>query len=200
MGHREAMSQSAPPPYGAPVPPQQPPRRRRPRWWWFVVGGALVGTAIAVGIGLFVWTISAFLSTDATVDADGRSHEVSVGVDGERMLWLEDGFGQSCEIVDRATGQPVALRPVGGEFTRSDGAGDFGGAARFDPGSGRLQVTCTGSEGAVLIGPAPRIGAFVGGIFAMILIPLGLGTLGLLVLIVTGVLFVTGAPRRQPAP
>lgn len=197
------MSQPTPPPYGAPIPPrqtaQQPQRRRRPSGWWFVVGGGLVVAAVAVGIGLFVWTISAFLSTDATIDADGRPHEVSVGADGERMLWLEDGFDQRCEIVDRATGKPMVLRPVGGDFTRSDGSGDFGGAARFDPGSGQLRVTCEGSDGTVLIGPAPRIGAFVGGVFAMILIPLALGMLGLLVLIVTGVLFTTGAPRRRPA-
>jgi hypothetical protein len=38
----------------------------------------------------------------------------------------------------------------------------------------------------------------VAGIFATILVPLGLGMLGVLVLIITGVPFATGAPRRDP--
>lgn len=192
------MSPPAPPPYGVPLPPAAPVRRGRPSGWWFVLGGGLVVSAVAVGIGLFVWTISAFLSTDANIAADGAPHDVTVASDGDRMLWLEDGFGQRCEIVDRTTGESVVLGPVGGSFSRSDGSGDWHGAARFDPGTGSLRVTCDPGEGAVLIGPAPRIGAFLGGIFATVLIPLGLGAVGVLILIVTTVLFATGAPRRQP--
>lgn len=190
-----------PPAYGAPsgYPPGHPApvTRRRPSAWWFGVGIALLVGAAAAGVGLFWWTLSAFLDTDATIDADGRPHPVSVDTDGDRMLWLEDGFGQDCEVVDRATGDPITLRPVSGSLERSDGSGSWRGSGRFDPGSGRLEITCTGSEGAVIVGAAPRVGSFVGGILATVLVPLTLGLAGTAVLIVTGVLWTSRPARPQ---
>ena len=196
-----------PPPYGAPGPPPAP-RRPRPSGWWFVVGTGLILGGIALGIGIFAWTLQGFLNTEATVPVDGRPHQVGVGTDGDRMLWLEDGFTQRCTIRDLENGAPVSLSPVTGSFHRSDGSGDFRGGYRFDPGSGRLGVTCRSmpggamdaSAGSVLIGKAPRIGSFAVGILAGILVPLVLGAAGLVILIVTGVRFATGAPRTpQPA-
>lgn len=204
------MSQYPPPPYGAPasppygVPlPPPPPRRPRPSGWWFVVGGGLILAGIAIGIGLFVWTLKGFLETDATVPADGRQHAVSVGTDGDRMLWVHPFDRADCTIADRATGQEVTYSPVTGSFTRSSGSsGEWVADRRFDPGSGDLIVMCTPKGGPVEIGPAPEIGTFVGGIFATILAPVLLGAAGLIVLIVTGVKFANGAPRRpqQPTP
>ena len=196
------MSQSPVPPYaappGPPPPPPVPARRRRPSAWWFALGGGLLVAAVVVGVALLVWTLKGFLETDATVVADGRPHAVHVGTDGDRMLWLEDGFGQQCSVVDRATGDPVVAAPVVGSYHRSDGSGDWHGALRFHPGSGDLEVTCTDSDGSVLLGPAPRIAGFVGGVFFAILAPLLLGGMGVVALIVTTVLFATGAPRSQP--
>jgi hypothetical protein len=154
--------------------------------------------ALVIGVLLFVFTLKAVLETDANVSADGRPHSVTVGTDGDRMLWLEEGYGQQCAIVDEETGQPVDTSPTGGDFNRSDGSGEWHGALKFDPGSGHLEVTCTNSEGAVLIGPAPQVAGFVGGILAAILVPLLLGGFGVVALIVTTVLFATGAPRKQP--
>jgi hypothetical protein len=166
-----------------------------------VVGGGLVLAGIAIGVGLFVWTVAGFMKTDATVPADGRPHAVLLEPGEDKMLWVHEYDAARCSIVDRATGTEVDRSPVTGSFTRSTGRDEWVGDLRFDSGSGQLEVSCDRSGGPAQIGPAPRIGAFVGGIFAMILIPLTLGGIGLVVLIVTGVLFATGSPRKpQPAP
>ncbi|MDP2772840.1 MAG: hypothetical protein Q8O61_04710, partial [Nocardioides sp.] len=94
------------------------------------------------------------------------------------------------------TGDDVPTRSVSGDFERSDDDGSWTGAFTFDPGSGSVDVTCTGG-GTVVIGPAPAIGSFVVGLLATILVPLLLGGGGVVVLIVTGVLFATGRPRKD---
>jgi hypothetical protein len=193
------MSQP-PPSYPVPsgYPPGQPPLppKKRPSGWWFVVGGALVVAAIVAAVGLFIWTLSGFLDTDARVAADGQPHQVTVGTGEDRMLWMEDGFGQSCQVIDLDTGDTIRLRSVGGSYNRSDTGGDWHGVARFDPGSGHLEVTCS-SSGTALIGPAPKIGTFVGGILATIFVPLFLGLFGIAILIVTGILFSTRPARPR---
>lgn len=204
------MSQYPPPPYGAQTPPPYgaplappPPRRPRPSGWWFVVGGGLILAGIAIGIGLFVWTLKGFLETDATVPADGAAHAVLLEPGEEKMLWVHEYDAARCSLVDRATGEEVTYSPVTGSFTRSSGgSGEWVGDRLFDSGSGQLEVTCDRSGGPAQIGPAPEIGTFVGGIFATILAPVLLGAVGLIVLIVTGVKFANGAPRkpRQPTP
>jgi hypothetical protein len=200
------MSQP-PPSYPVPsgYPPGQPPLppKRRPSGWWFVVGGGLIVLAVAVAIGLFIWTLSAFFETDATVAADGRSHVVTVGTDGQRMLWRDDDvFDPRCTILDIETGTEVELRPVTSQFTKDFGEGEWTAAYRFDPGSGRLAVTCAAVRdpddgGQVQIGPAPSIGAFVGGLIATIAIPSLLGLFGLAILIVTGILWSTRPARPK---
>ena len=193
------------PPYGVPsgYPPGQPPlpQKRRPSAGWFVAGIGLLLAAAAAAVGLFIWTLSGFLETDASLLADGQPHRVTVATDGDRMLWLPGSDGR-CRVVDLATGAPVHLRPVGGSYERSDSHGDLRGAFRFDPGSGRLSVACITSTGAtgdeVVIGPSPRIASFVVGILATIFVPLLLGLAGLAVLIVTGILWATRPARPRP--
>jgi hypothetical protein len=107
-----------------------------------------------------------------------------------------------CTVVDTSTGAELPLAPVTGEYRRSNGTmGDWVGVYRFDPRSGELEVTCTGrsDQATVEIGKAPQLATFVGGIAAAILIPLLLGGSGFVVIIVTGILFATRAPRREPA-
>ena len=187
------------------------PTKYRPSWAWFLVGGGLLVLAVAAGIGLFVWTLSAFFTTDATVEADGQPHQVSVATDGDRMLWrTSEVFDPECTVVDLATSDPVDLRPVTSQFTKDFGDGEWTAAYRFDPGSGRLEVTCggvTGSESGsdwemswgeeVQIGPAPSVGGLVGGLIATIAVPGLLGLLGLATLIVTGVLRSTRPARPR---
>ena len=104
-----------------------------------------------------------------------------------RPVWCP--LGQDCQIVDRATGEPIPLDPVTGSFERSDGSGDWSGDSRFDPGSGDLEITCSEGEGSVLVGPAPRFGSFVIGMVATIVVPIVLFLAGVAVLLVTGILW-----------
>ncbi|MBZ5737041.1 hypothetical protein [Nocardioides mangrovi] len=197
------MSQP-PPSYPVPsgYPPGYPARpvKYRPSWVWFVVGGGLIVVAIVVAIGLFVWALAGFLDSDATVRADGRPHTVTVGTDGDRMLWLDDAR-QTCSITDLETGQPIDYRPVSGSFERNDSHGDLEGLYRFDPGSGHLRVQCDpagiAQTESVLIGPMPKIGSFVLAIALGILIPGLLGLTGIVILLVTGILFATRQSRPK---
>jgi len=179
-----------------------PPRKPRPSGWWFALGGVLIVAAVAAGVGLFIWTLSGFLQTDATVQADGEPHRVSVGTDGDRMLWFDETTTppDECVVVDTATGEELPLEAVSGEYRRSNGTmGDWVGRYRFDPGSGELEITCSGryDRARVEIGKAPQIASFVGGIIAAIVIPLVLGGAGLVVILVTGILFATRGPRLR---
>jgi len=178
-----------------PVPASKP----RPSKWWFAVGGALLVAAAVVGVALFVWALSGFLRTDTAVPADGRAHQVSVDTDGDRFLWFQEYTTGQCSIRDTATGAEVELRPVSGQYSRSSGGDNWVANSRFDPGSGDLEITCTGSGGSVEIGPALKISGFIGGIFAAILLPMALAGAGLIVLLITGVLYLTRpATPRQP--
>lgn len=187
-----------PPPYG-PHPtgpgPARPPKRR-PSAGWFAVGIALIRFAVVVAVALFLTTLGGFLRTDARIDADGVAHQIRVD-GGKRMLWVEDGLGQRCEIVDRSSGEPIPLDPVSGDLRRSSGAHDWSGFARFDPGSGDLEITCAAGEGSVLIGPSPRIASFVLGILATILVPLALFLAGVAVLLTTGILWSVRPARTR---
>jgi hypothetical protein len=177
-------------------PAGQPPRapRKRPSAWWFGLGIGLLVAAAVAGVGLFVWTLHGFLDTDARIHADGRVHRVSVGTGDQLMAWVEDGTGDSCSILDTETGEPVPRQSTGGSYTRSDSGGDWHGAFRFDPGSGELEITCDG-QGTVLLGAAPRFGSFFLSILATILVPGFLGLAGVVVLIVTGILWSTRPAR-----
>lgn len=191
------------PPYNAGLPtgfPPPRPRRRRPSKWWFAVGTALLVGSVAAGIGLFIWTLTSFLTTDATVSADGQPHQVTLPDDRERMLWGREGFTPDCVIVDNRTGEQVSSRPLPGSFTKQDSSGDWVGVLRFDPGSVHITATCTEAGGEVQIGRALQLESFFGGVVLTILLPLLLGVLGLLVLIITTVLYATGRPRDEPNP
>ena len=193
IGHSGVVTQPPTPSYDAPPPA----RRRRPSAWWFAVGGALVVAAIVAFVALFAWTLSGFLDTDATVDADGKPETVRLDGDERRMLWLQDGETQTCFVTDPDTGDDVATRKVTGDYTRSNGGSGYTGVVTFAPGSGSVELTCSGG-GTVLVGPAPGIGSFVLGLLATIFVPLFLGGTGVVVLIVTGVLFANGRPRKDP--
>ncbi|MDF1602813.1 hypothetical protein [Nocardioides sp. YIM 152315] len=201
---------SYPTPSGYPPAPPPRPQKYRPSWAWFLVGGGLIVVGLAAGVALFIWTLAAFFTTDASVPADGQPHTVTVDTDGDRMLWRdEDVFDPGCRIVDTATGEEIRLRPVTSQFSRDTGDGDRVAAYRFDPGSGELEVTCTLQSdasgdpdwtmgwGKVEIGPAPSVGGFVGGLVATIAVPALFGLFGLATLIVTGVLWATRPARPK---
>ena len=167
------------------------PEKKRPSAAWFGLGIALIVASVVAGFGLLIWTFSGFVdAAEASFYADGKPHEVQVGTDGDRMLWRA-GAGP-CRVVDLEGGGPVALERPGGTFRRADSLGNLRGAYRFDPGSGHLSVACR-PRGSMIteagIGPAPHTGRFLAGIVATVLVPGLLGLAGVVVLIVTGILW-----------
>ena len=191
-GKDDRMTAWPPNPYQPPPPP--PPKKPRPRGWWFVLGAGLMVVAVAVAVLLFALVFKALFTTDASLRADGQAHEVTVPADGDRMLWADTLDGEpDCRVTDTETGEEIPLSSPSGEFQRNEQTG----FARFDPGSGRLSVTCAGNGEQVEIGPSPSIGGLVGGVLAAILIPMLLGTAGFIVVLVTGILWATRPPRPK---
>lgn len=193
---------SASPPSG--YPPGPPPKKYRPSAWWFALGFGLLAGAGLFAVGMIIWLLAGFLDTDAIVRADAEPHQVSVGTDGDRMLWLEQGDETSCTIIDLESGDAIKIRTVGGSYQRSDSNGDLEGLYKFSPGSGNLEVTCTGlgfhrgsDAPVVLIGPMPEIGSFVVGILAAVVVPGILGLAGVIALITTGLLYSSREPRPK---
>lgn len=174
------------------------PQKYRPSAGWFGLGIGLIVAAVVAAIALFAWTLSSFLDTQARLLADGQAHVVSVEEDSELMLWGDQAGGQSCTIIDSATGEEVDRRSTGGSFQRSDGNGDFEGLWRFGTGSGELQVTCQGG-GPLLLGATPAFGSFVLGILLTFVVPGVLGLAGVITLIVTGILWSVRDPRPKAA-
>lgn len=187
-----------------PVMTTPAPTKVRPSWWWFVLGGGLLLAAVASGIALFVWTLSSFLSTDGTVPLDGRAHVLEVDHHDDLMLWSDDGaVTPSCVVRDAGTGTELAQRSPTGSFSKSSGSGSWEGFAIVDGGAGQVEITCAGdptastSSTSIEIGPAPSLGSFGLGLAATILVPLLLGGLGIVVLLVTGILWSTRAATRR---
>jgi hypothetical protein len=179
---------------GVPGPPKPP--KPRPSAAWFGVGGLLVLAGAVVGVVLFVRIFSAgFLSVEATIPADGLVHEVTVDAGGDRFLWEPENGRAECVVRDAATGGTITLEPVDGTFTRSGSSEAWQALARFDPGSGRLSVTCSPEEGPAQIGPALVVEDFVLRVLLAIVVPMVLGGIGLAVLIGTGLLWVV-RPKR----
>lgn len=157
-------------------------------------------SSVAIGIGVFVWLLVGLLDFDTIVEADGTTNLVTVGTDRDRMLWM-DSTTQTCVVVDHRTGEEIALRPVDGEFTRSDSNGDFEGLLRFDPGSGRIEITCTQTDGTapgpVMVSAVPRLGSAAAGIVFAVLVPGLLGLAGIVIILWTGILWSLRPPRPR---
>ena len=163
-----------------------------------MAGAVLLLVGIAIGVVSLVTTLRGFTEVDAEVPADDQPHAVTVDTDRDRMLWAREGTSSDCTVVDTATGAAVTLRPVVASYTKSDGSGGWEGESVFDPGSGKLEVTCSSAGSDVEVGPAPQLGKFVGGLLLTVLVPLLVGGAGFVMLVVVGVLWLTGRPRQQP--
>jgi hypothetical protein len=165
-----------------------------------VVAVGLMVVGVAVGVTVLVLTIKAFTETDATIDADGQPHRVSVETDRDRIIWVDDDEPASCTIVDTGTGAEVTYTgSPDASYTKDTGGRNWEGDRTFDPGSGELEVTCDEAGGPIQVGPAPQFRDFFGGIAIGIFLPFFLGGIGFLMLIVVGVLFATGRPRKDAA-
>lgn len=192
------MSQPPNPPYGAYPPPYAAPpsRRPRPRARWFVVGGVLLVLAPVVFVGALFLTLRPLMAEDAVFAADGQPHQVQLPAGEERAIYLDGALvDTTCEVTDGA-GNPVDLRSPGGDFSYNE----WEATDRFDTSDGDLTFTCTGSDPTdrVRIASIPSVGGLIGGVVGAVLLPLLLGLAGLTTLVVTGVLWATGAAPRPP--
>lgn len=183
------------PPYGAPPPYAAPPKKPRPRALWFVVGGVLLVLAPLVFVGALFSVLRPLTQEDAVFAADGQPHQVSVDADAERALFSEDGSPVSCSATD-GSGEEIEFRNVTGEFTINE----WQALGRFDTGDGELTFTCENASGSdVRIAQLPSTATFVVGLLVGLIVPLVLGLAGIVILIVTGVLFATRPPRSRNA-
>src|SRR3954452_1805902 len=174
-----------------------PPRggKSRPSALWFVLGGVLMvvaGVVFGVAIFHFARTVT---HTDAEFAAVG-THPVTLPAHTDRGLFVLDGRPiPRCRVTD-TSGTALNFRRPDERFTYNRWV-----AVRvFDTGDGNILFTCPRSLGGrIRIAEVPsgddiaRLG-FVG-----VLLPLGIGGVGFVVVLVTGILWFSRRPGR-PAP
>ena len=178
-----------------PYPPQPPPRPPRPRKVWFLVGGGLMMLAFVLFVGTLIVTFGRFAQADAVFAASDPPVEVDVPAGTERTLYVDASVPVDCSATD-GTGANVEFRPMSGEFTFNQ----WTAVSRFDTGDGHLTIDCaeTSPASQFRIGALPSAGGFVAGLLVGILLPFVRGVIGLVMLIVTTVLWSTRAPREAP--
>lgn len=131
------------------VPPGGRPRPAGLRL--LAVGAVLLLGAGLSWAGLVVTQIDGHRWAESSlVPADGRPHTVGLSSDRSAMLWSYESFATPpCTASDATTGQALPLSPADGSYRREGGsAGDWFGAATFQPQSATVVVTCAFGEGA----------------------------------------------------
>jgi hypothetical protein len=176
-------------PYAAAPPPKYRPRAR-----WWAIGLVLLVLAVASLAGGLYWALSPLAHEDDVFRAADGPVTVDLPAGEERALFVEDGYPVSCTATD-ADGADVELRDVTGEFTTNEWSAEL----RFDTGAGDVEFVCdTVAPGAeVRIGKVPTTGQFVGGLALGIGGPILFGFGGMIVLVVTGILWATRSPRPR---
>jgi hypothetical protein len=184
------MPYAGPPPYQNPVPQSV---KKRPSGWWFALGGVLlVIAAISAGVAAGM-VIHFFTSADTSVPMQGV-HRVHLPAHTQRMTF-SDGTTESC-VAREPNGPAVTFRPFGRSSQAERHASDF---ARFDTGDGTLLFLCSGSATDTLwITAVPRAGTVVRLIVFGAAVPLVVGGIGLVVLLVTSILWITRRPHPTP--
>ena len=155
--------------------------------------------AVAVLVGMLVWTVQDLTHVDARVPADGRPHTVRVATDGDRMLLADASAGRRPCVITDPEGREIEQHDLFGDVTVTTGGQEWSGLTRFDPADGRIVVSCPSSRSAeqVLITRAISPGGFVLRIVGVVLLPMILGGLGLLWAIVLAFVIITRQPRRS---
>ncbi len=209
------MSHPPPPPYGAPQDgprfPPQPPRpgppqgslaheqakRRRPSKWWFLVAAVVLVVSLAGGVGGLVYTAVNTFGTVGTVTADGTTHRIVADAERDAFLWANPQLPERCSIIDSATGEEIQRGSLNATYTKTTGGRSWQVINRFDPGSGRLDITCPTGSSDVQVGPATEFGVAFGSFALFIALTVGGSLVGIISLIVLTVLFATGRPRDE---
>ena len=159
-----------------------------------MVGVVLLLAAVAAFVWFLVRAIDGFGDVEASIPANGAAHQVTVAPEEEKFLWVREYDVADCQIRDQGRGVAVEVRPVSATYKRG---GSWVADARFDGGSGRLEVACATSGGPAEIGPAVDVPSFVTSLLLAILLPLALGLAGVVVLIVTGILWAVRPARSS---
>lgn len=181
------------PPYPPPGQPAAgPARKRRFSAWWFLLPLALVIGAGVLFTVLFVSLIQGVLDSDARFAADGQPHQITVPTDKDRMLLANRDGVSSCTIVDRETGEEIALKNVTGDYEKND----FEGVWVFDPGSGDLEATCSALQAGTSVEVTESFQ--VDRLLWVFLGPSILGGVGVVLFIIQIIIFATRAPRHPP--
>lgn len=172
--------------------------RRRPSKLWFVLGGVLILLSLPLLAVGMIRTMNNMAETDSTFFV-GEAAPVTSPAHQDRMLFVDKSASSDpdCTIVD-GTGAVRDLEDLGVRVTVDNGDGAWRGLARFDSGDGDLTVTCAGRVDTLM-----RIGPPAGPIDVLkVMFPLfgslALGGIGGLILVVTGILYATRSPGRQP--
>jgi hypothetical protein len=192
------MSEYPPPPpqqpYGGQPPYAAPPKKPRPRAVWFVVGGVLLVLAPVVFLGAIFTVLRPLTQEDAVFRVDETPMQVDLPAGEERAIFYEGASLAQCNATD-GSGAPIEFRSVTGEFTLNE----WTAAARFDTGDGNVTFSCNSESGSdeVRIAQLPSTTTFVAGLLVGILVPLLSGLVGLIILIVTGILWATRPPRAK---
>lgn len=152
-------------------------------------------------IALLVLTLGRATTTDVTGQLGPQGEAIlTVPTDERRMLFLAaDGAGARCQLVTRE-GRPLELTRSGVSTTVTVGGVQWHGIGTFTSPDSEVLAVCDALPGTGYRVGEPLGAAFFGGLAATILVPMALGGLGLIVLLVTAVLWFTRAPRSQVSP
>jgi hypothetical protein len=105
--------------------------------------------------------------------------------------------GADCRITD-GSGARLVQRELAGSYTTTVDGQEHVAVSRFPTGDGDVSFTCpVASVFTVRVGQVPEVGSMIAGIGVSIVGPLLLGTAGLVILIVTGILYATRPPRSK---
>ncbi|GAB3259161.1 hypothetical protein GCM10027425_21300 [Alteromonas gracilis] len=183
-----------------PHPAALPPRKPRPRALWWFVGGGLLLLGVISFVALLLLTLGRATTTDVTGQLGPQGEAVlTVPTDERRMLFLAaNGAGAPCQLVTRS-GRPLELERSGLSATVTVDGVQWYGVGTFTSPESEVLAVCDALPGTGYRVGEPLGSAFVGGILATIFVPMALGGLGLIVLLVTAVLWFTRPPRAQSA-
>ena len=132
---------------------------------------------------------------DAVFGVDETPVTVDLPADEERALFFEDLSDATCNGRRRRPATPIDFRSVTGDFTYNE----WTAAARFDTGDGDVTFTLPGRRPGRRARSGsrscPRPARSSPGCWSALIVPIMLGLIGIVILIVTGVLWATRPAR-----
>ena len=159
-----------------------------------MIGGILLVLAPLIFVGALFTILRPLTQEDAVFSASDTPILLDLPANEERALFNDQNDPADCAATD-GSGAPIEFRSVTGEFSYNE----WTAIARFDTGDGDVTFECSGTsaDSQLRIAQLPSTGGFIAGLLVGILVPLVLGLVGIVILIITGILWATGAPREK---